>query len=229
MRRHSLRALALVGALTALSLPVFAATQTASACSTPNCQVIVPIGGVPVDTFFSPISATSNGATFAETQITGEQTAPIVVPGSLSVSINDQRGNNQGLDVELSSTGFSSSLSLVTIPATDLSITAVTSTLTFCGPLVNSGCSSIGTAPGAVGATLGGTVPVPVAVACPAEAIGMGMYDVGVDMNLTLQPGTPEAEAFEFAPISWFGNFTVTINEGPSVDFGALGCGGTVG
>lgn len=227
MRRHSLRALALVGALTALSLPVFAATQTASACAEPNCQIIVPIGGVPVDTYYSPISATSNGASFAETALTGEQTT-IIVPGTLSLSIADWRGNNQGFDVQVYSDGFTNSLANgFSIPATDLTVAGVTPVLTTCMGVGVVGCSDLSAAPGAVGMMLDATTNPVVAVACPAEAIGFGMYNLGVDMTLTLT-GT-DAEIFGSAPASWYTDFFVTINEGPSVDFGGLGCGGTVG
>jgi hypothetical protein len=217
-----LRALALVGALTALSLPVFAATQTASACAEPSCQIIVPIGGVPVDTYYSPISATSNGASFNETALAG-QVAPIVVPGSLSISIADWRGNNQGLDVQVYSDGFSSSLANgYVIPATDLTVAGVNAVLTTCMGVGVVGCSSIGTAPGAIGAMLDAATNPVVAVACPDEAIGFGMYNVGVDMTLTLN-GT-DAEIFGSAPASWYTDFFVTINEGAGVNFGALGC-----
>lgn len=222
MRRHSLRALALVGALTALSLPVFAATQTASACAEPGCQIIVPIGGVPVDTYYSPISATSNGASFAETALAG-QVSPIIIPGSLSVSIADWRGNNQGFDVQVYSDGFSSSLANgYVIPATDLTVAGVTPVLTACMGVGVVGCSTLGTAPGAIGATLDAATNPVVAVACPAEAIGFGMYNLGVDMTLTLN-GT-DAEIFGSAPASWYTDFFVTINEGAGVDFGSLGC-----
>lgn len=223
MRRHSLRALALVGALTALSLPVFAATQTASACAEPGCQIIVPIGGVPVDTYYSPISATSNGASFAETALAG-QVSPIIIPGSLSVSIADWRGNNQGFDVQVYSDGFNSSLADgYTIPATDLTVSAVTSTLTACLGEGTPGCSSIDTAPGAVGSMLDSATNPVIAVACPISATDDGLYNVDLAMDLNLN-GT-DAEIFGSTPASWYTNFYVTINEGPDLDFGTLGCG----
>lgn len=224
MRRHTFRALVLAGALAALSVPVFSATQNASACSNPGCSITVPIGGVPIDTYFSPISITASSATFAEYQLTGEQTS-LTLPGSLSVSVADLRGNNQGWDLSVSSTGFSSSLSSVSIPGSDLSVTGVTSTLTSCVGVGATGCSTIQTVTSGMSATLDMN-PI-VAVACPAEAVGLGYYDIGVNMNLNLSGQA--AEVFTFAPASWYGNFSVTVNEGTSFNPGTDGCGSTVG
>lgn len=224
MRRHALRSLVLIAALAALSVPVFSATQNASACSNPGCTITVPIGGVPIDTYYSPISITASSASFNEYPLAG-QPMSVTLPGSLSLSVADWRGNNQGFDVSLSSTGFASSLSTTTIPASDISVTSVTSTLTGCLGVGTPGCSSIMTTPAAVGSTLD-TSPV-VAAACPAEAIGFGMYDVGVGLSLNLS-GTA-AEIFGSAPASWYGSFSVTVNEGTMFNAAADGCGGTVG
>lgn len=220
MRRQALRALVLIGALGALSVPVFSATQSASACSNPGCVIGVPIGGVPIDTFYSPITITASAAWFDETQLRGEpHPAAVSVPGGVTLSVADWRGNNQGWDAFLGSSGISGPNGN-TFPASALAVTGVSAADTGCMGLYAPTCSSAVPNASAIGATLD-TSPV-VAYACPVVGMGFGTHDVGANLSLNLT-GTA-AELFASAPASWYTNLTVSVEEGTSAAFNTL-CG----
>ena len=220
MRRYALRAMVLAGALTALSVPVFSATQQASACSNPGCVVGVPIGGVPIDTFYSPITITASAAWFDETQLSGEpHPAAVSVPGGLTLSVADWRGNNQGWDAYISSSGVSGPNGNA-FPASALAVTGVSAADTGCMGLYSPMCSSATANSGAIGATLD-TSPV-LAYACPVVGMGFGTHDVGANLSLNLS-GTA-AELFASPPASWYANFTVSVEEGTSAAFNSM-CG----
>jgi hypothetical protein len=103
MARRSLRALILVGALTALSIPVFSASGTASACSNPDCSVFISGGSSGIDTFISPLSASFGSISFPETPTQAQlgPTATTTLVGSVELTVTDLRGNNQGFSVYL--------------------------------------------------------------------------------------------------------------------------------
>jgi len=217
MRRLVLRALILAAALTALAVPVFRVTgtsgssviPTASACSVPTCVFTTTVTGA-LNTFFSPITITVSSVTISEIQLHGEVATTTTVPGSLTLAVNDLRGNNEGFVVSVSSSGFSCTVpnfcTGTAIAASDLSVTSPpTATLTSCIGM----CAPIKGLPGAVGKTL--DMPVAVAAQCPAELIGLGLYSVSVPWTATLS--ATEAEAFNFFPASYSGTFFLSVDE----------------
>jgi hypothetical protein len=213
MRRHAFRALILAGALVAVSLPVVSGTLTpASACSNPGCTTSGGSTGPILDTYYSPITVTVGATTINEYQLTGEPTGPVTLPGnSLTISINDRRGNNEGWALSLTSGGLfctdanfcAGATGGIDIPASDLQVTASDPSLVSCVGLC---ATAVGTG---VDSTLDGN-PV-VAYACPAELIGMGLYSVPVTFNVNLS--LQEAENFYFFPASYGGSFTATVDE----------------
>lgn len=214
--RHFARSLALVGALAALSIPVFSLTQgtpKASACSNPGC-VITIVGGSGFDTYISPLTATIGTATFAELPTMAQPSPSTVVTttGALGFTVYDLRGNNQGFTAYLSCTGadmgmpcLSSSQAPAGIPASAVSVA---------GPTLASGALFFGDGIGApIGLDASGsTLDSPVAVGgeCYAEVIGQGIYDFDVPLMLSL--AFPYNE-YVTLPVSFFGNFTLTVVE----------------
>jgi hypothetical protein len=73
----------------------------------------------------------------------------------------------------------------------------------------------------------GGTLDMmqPVAGECPAEVIGQGIYNVTVPLALTL---TGLQVEYLTLPVSWTGNFDLTIVEGPSSGGVPSGCTGAL-
>jgi len=211
MHRHAFRTLILAGALT-LFVPVFSATHIASACSNPGCTTTTTISGV-IDTYVSPISLSLASASIAE-RATTAQASSVSLAGSVSFTVLDARGNNEGWIASLVANGFSSSLfPLLPIAGSSLTVTATpTVVLTCYGPY---GCGpGVGIAPAAM-SNLGTAQPV--AAECPIESIGEGSYAVSVPVNVTVTGLT--AEKLGSYPASWFGSFTASVMEGqdPSV------------
>lgn len=213
-----IRALVLACAITAMSVPLFNASNPASACSNPGCVVTATTSGQ-IETYVSPISVTAVTTTFAE-RATTSQVSSVTIPGSLSFTVLDARGNNEGFVSSVTSTNFTSSLfPLLPISNTAILITAPPTVSSICyGP---GKCSlGIGLA-SSVGANMG-TDPA-VAVECPLESIGEGQYAVTVPLSLTVTGLT--AEKLGSYPASYFGSFTVSVAEGQQLSsFATYGC-----
>jgi hypothetical protein len=216
MRRLALRALILAAALTTLAVPVFrmsgtpgsSVISTASACSVPGCVFTSTVTGA-FNTFFSPITITVSSVTMQEFHLHGEQTTGVSLPGTLTLSVNDLRGNNEGFVVSVSSGGFSCTVpnfcTGTAIAASDLSVSSVTASLASCIGM----CAAITGLSSAVGKTL--DMPVAVAAQCPAELIGLGLYNISVGYTASLSAS--EAEAFTFFPASYSGTFSLSVDE----------------
>jgi hypothetical protein len=145
----------------------------------------------------------------AEHQLSGQPASAISVPATLSLSVNDRRGNNQGFVVSVSSNGFSTRLSSTAIPPSSVTVSNVSSTLAACLGVGNISCSPVIPLPTSYGKSLDGLVSI--AAQCPSANIGMGIYNIGVGLNVGLTGST--AEVFDFAPASWYGSFNVAVDE----------------
>lgn len=217
MRRLVLRALILAAALVALAVPVFRVTgtpgfsaiPTASACSVSGC-VLTNTTSTTFNTFFSPItvSVSSN----VEVQLHGELTSGATIPGTLTIAVNDLRGNNEGFEVSLESNGFTCTVanlgnfcSGTAVAASDIAVTSVAASTASCIGF----CAAITADSTAVGSTLDSLVEV--ATQCPAELVGLGLYDINVGWTATLSAA--EAEALSFFPASYDASWTVTVDE----------------
>jgi hypothetical protein len=232
MRRNAFRALVVAGAVMALSIPVLTAPNSAAACSNAGCSVTIT-GSSTWDVFISPLTATIGTAVFAESQ-TGPElplSSSVTIPGSLGFTVYDLRGNNQGFVAYLSCTGAASSLPCMTsslaptgngaqIMASQFTVGGVASVQTI--PFFGDGAGA-GVAIDSTGGTLDAMQPV--AGECPAEVIGQGIYNVTVPLNLTLSGLQVE---YLTLPVSWTGNFDLTIVEGPASG-GVPSTGCTVG
>lgn len=221
MRRHALRSLVLAGALVALAVPVFSMTNTASACSQAGglCSVTIT-GSSTWDTFISPLTATIGTAVFAESATAAELPpgSTATVSGSLGFTVYDLRGNNQGFVAYLQCTGATTGAPCMTsslapsgngaqIGASQFAIAGAASvqTIPFFGQSFGTGVSV---------ASTGGTLDImqPVAGECPVEGIGQTIYNVTVPLRLTL---TGLQVEYLTLPVSWTGNFDLTVMEGP--------------
>jgi hypothetical protein len=215
------------GALVALAVPVV--SGSASACSNAGCSITIT-GGSTFDTYISPLTATIGTSAFNEMATTAEPApgSTITVTGSLGFTVYDLRGNNQGWVAYLSCTGASSGAACMTsslapsgngaqIGASQFSIAgpATVQTIPFFGQSFGPGVGLDAT---------GGTLDTMQAVAgeCPVEGIGQGIYNVSVPLNLVL---TGLQVEYVTLPVSWTGNFDLTIIEGPaSGGVPATGC-----
>jgi hypothetical protein len=222
-----LRLVVLAGVLAALAVPAatlpipgVAALQTVSACSTPSCVITGTVSGA-IDTYYSPITLSVTSVVIAEHQLTGQPTTTVSVPGTLSLSINDRRGNNEGFVVSVSSNGFSTRLSSTMIPPSSITVSNVTSTLAACLGVGNIACSPVIPLPASYGKSLDS--PVSIAAQCPSTSIGMGLYNIGMGLNVGLSGST--AEVFGFAPASWYGSFNVAVDESLPAVQGVCGVG----
>jgi len=218
MQRQLLRAVVLVGALAAVSLPTLGAPGAASACSNPGCVVTVGTPGQ-IETYVSPISVTAATATFAE-RATTAQVSSVSIPGTLSFTVLDARGNNEGFVASVSAMTFTSTLfPLLPIPPKSITVaSAPTVTMTCYGPY------ACGTGIG-LGSSVGQTMAAspPVAVECPLASIGEGQYAVSVPLNITATGIA--AEKLGSYPASYYGGFTVSVAEGqPVASFAGFGC-----
>jgi len=218
MRRNAFRALVVAGAVMALGLPVLTAPNTASACSQPGDVCSVSITGSSTwDVFISPLTATIGTAVFSESQVATELplTSTVVIPGALGFTVFDLRGNNQGFVTYLSCTNGVACMASSLAPAGNGAQIAA-------GQFTIAGPAQVQTIP-FFGVGFGKGVPIdstggalnmlqPVAGECPAETIGQAIYNVNVPLNMALAGLQVE---FLTLPVSWNGNFTLTIIEGP--------------
>src|SRR5439155_7515551 len=157
------------------------------------------------NTVFSPITVTVTSVTIAEIQLMGEVGTTTTIPGSLTFSVNDRRGNNEGFVLSLMSNGFSCTVPSVctgtAIAASDVSVTSLSASVapTTCWPVVPPafGCGNVSGIMSSVGKTLDTLVPI--YVQCPTEVIGMALYDLPVGFQASLSAA--EAEMFAFLPI----------------------------
>jgi hypothetical protein len=227
--RHAFRTLILASALVALSVPVFSVTHSVSACSNPDCSTSSTGSGT-IDIYFSPLEVGTPTIVCDEVQLSGEHNN-YFSGCDLTFHTLDPRGNNEGFLVSVSSDGFSNSLAYdsatgqhVKIPAGDLTFAEADAVLTHCfGVLPGVACENVKAVKGNYGRTLSkGSLPV--LVGCPIEAIGKGRWHNHVRLNLTV-PDSDVGLIFGEDALSWTGNFTVTLSEGPSIDFvGTFGC-----
>jgi hypothetical protein len=227
--RYAFRTLILAGALVALSVPVFSVTHSASACSNPRCTTSVTGSGT-IDSYFSPLEVDTPTIVCDEVQLSGEHNN-YFSGCDLTFSTLDPRGNNEGFLVSVASGGFSSSLAydsatgtFVNIPAGDLTFAEADALLTHCyGLRPGPACEAVKAVTGNYGRTLSST-SLPVLVACPVDATGKGRWANHVRLNLTV-PDAGVGLIFGEDALSWTGNFTVTLSEGPAIDFtGTYGC-----
>jgi hypothetical protein len=206
----------LVGvAVVGLSLPV-ASMQKASACDVNtlnNCTGTITVTGIG-DTNTSPMTFTVGTPAFSETLLAGE--VAYAIPGSLSIALDDLRGNNEGFVVQLSANDGHAAGANVAIPSSDYSVTSSTPTNGFCGVSYSSGACEI----------LAGYVPssdlssyqtVGCAAALTSGAEGYGMYtlDVGLLLGIPLNQ-QPLNEVFGTNPKSWLHSFNVQVLQGPA-------------
>ena len=126
-----------------------------------------------------PIYATVVGATFSEPSLSSDAST-VTETGTLTFTVSDESGLNPGWVAHASSTDFVSSLTLVTIPASDLAVSSLPVVRTAC----TGACSAGQPIPSSVGTTFD-TNPA-VAVACPAQVTGTGTYTVSVPFVLTV-------------------------------------------
>jgi hypothetical protein len=230
--RYAFRTLILAGALVALSVPVFSVTHSVSACSTPNCTVKSTGNGM-IDSYFSPLEVGAPIIICNEVQLNGEHhNGNYFSSCSLNFTTLDPRGNNTGFLVSVSSDGFSSSLAydsatgnLVKIPAGNLALAEADAQLTHCYGLTASvACENVKAVTGNYGKLLSSTSSLPVLVACPADVTGKGQWNNHVQLNLTVSDATGVGMIFGAEALKWTGNFTVTLSEGPTIDFTGNGC-----
>lgn len=223
MRRHALRALILSGALVALSIPVFNAVSV-SACDVNvlnSCTGSSGGSGI-LDTVTSPMTFTVGTASFSETALAGE--VAYSIPGSLSIALQDMRGNNSGFAVQLSANDASAPGANVVIPASDFTVTSSTATNGFCGVSATGGaCETL------VGILPTGDLSSPqtIGVACAltngAEGYGMFTLDEGLLLGIPLSQ-QPLNEIFGTNPKEWNISFNVSVLQGAAGAAVAPGC-----
>lgn len=234
MRSKLFRALALAGALTALSIPVASATHVA-ACSTGSTCSTSSSGTGSLDSFVSPLSVSSPTSNIERP--TSAQTTAITLTGYVGFSVTDPRGNDQGFAVSLSTSGYSSSLVSTDVSASDVSVvgtpsvdlTCFTREALVCAPAMgyydpSAQSESLDTTSSSLG-TFDGPI---VAVQCPLESIGFGVYSVMVPIQVSMTGMT--AELFGSLPFSYDATYTATVYEGGlgnsanPFSFVSLGC-----
>jgi hypothetical protein len=243
MRQHAFRALIVAGALVALSVPALNVASdvpgvhlisSALACSIPgksdaDCSTTVPIIGVPLNSFYSPPVLSANPVVFNQTKVGGE--ANVAIPGSVTLTVNDLRGNNAGFAVSLAAgdnttpnclTGYAGN-----IPAADCLLQnsqpngGGTGPGPFCKGLYGYtpvGCETITNTglglPAAPGLTL--NIARYVAYGCPVQGHGLGLYNIPVNLLIALPADSPENIAFNGTG-TWNPHFTATLTEGSSL------------
>jgi hypothetical protein len=243
MRQHAFRALIVAGALVALSVPALNAASvlpgvdlisSTSACSyqtAPSCFTTVPITGVPVDSFYSPPVLSATPVVFNETKVGGE--ANVAIPGGVTLTVNDLRGNNAGFAVSLLA-GDNAATDCLTgyagnIPAADcllLNSSPNGGAGPFCQGLYGypPGCEAITNAnlglPAAQGLPL--NIARYVAYACPVKGHGLGLYSIPVNLLIALPADSPANIAFNSTG-TWNPHFTAILTEGSSLLGGSDG------
>jgi hypothetical protein len=239
MRQHAFRALIVAGALVALSVPALNVASvlpgvhlipSASACSLPdrsdaNCFTTVPIPGVPVDSFYSPPVLSATPVVFHQTRVGGE--ADVAIPGGVTLTVNDLRGNNAGFAVSLAAgdnmTPNCLTGSAANVPAADCLVQNSQpngGTGPFCKGLYGYTpvCEAITNANLGLPATPGLMLDTAryVAYGCPVQGHGLGLYNIPVNLLIALPADSPENIAFN-ATGTWNPHFTAILTEGRSL------------
>lgn len=214
MRSKFIRALAVAGALTALSIPVVNAGQ-ASACSTGATCSTSNNGGGTLDSYVSPLSVSSPTSNI-ERATTAQVPGTITLNGTVGFTVEDPRGNDQGFAVALSSTDYNSSLfnfkPAVAASAVNVTGPAAVVMTCFTNPLEGLACAAAhGYYDPAAQAETMDANPI-VAVQCPTQSIGFGAYAVNVPISAKVT-GTA-AELFGSLPVSLDATYMATVYEG---------------
>jgi len=216
MRLDIKRMLIVGAAVVGLSLPVATMSQTASACdvnSLNTCSGTTTVSGVG-DTVTSPMTFTVGTPAFSETMLAGE--VNYTIPGSLSIALDDMRGNNEGFVVQLSANAGTAPGTNVTIPASDYTVTSSTATNGFCGVSYASGASE--TLTGYVpSGDLGSYQTIGCASYLASGEEGYGMYTLDEGLSLSIPTSQhPLNEIFGTNPKSWVHSFNVAVLQGPA-------------
>ncbi len=216
-----------VGAQAGFKLPVIpAATPTAaptsvSSGSTSTAVTSTVTTGSSFETFISPITATLAAVTFTELPTMAElpPSATVTLTWTVSFTVFDLRGNNQGWVAYLACQNAASGAPCMTsslapsnngaqIAASQFAVAGLASVQTI--PLFGD-VFSPGIAIDSTGKTL--DTPQPVAGACPVEGIGQAIYKVSVPIKVTL---TGLQLHYLTLPVSWTSSIAVTIIEAPA-------------
>jgi len=216
MRRH-FRTLALIGALAAMSIPVFNATHKADACAPTSCIVRI-VGGSVYDQYISPLTATIGTVNFGERATIAQPpaTQTVTVTGFLNFTVYDLRGNNQGFStyVQCANPCLTSPQFPPGVPASAFSVA---------GPVLDDVDLLLGDGTGdeggdfianPTGASLASSVLVGGECAFPTIGDSAYLATLPVRMVLggTVAGGLPLNEILTL-PISFDGNFILTVVE----------------
>jgi len=216
MRRH-FRALALIGALAAMSIPAFNVTHKAAACAPSSCVVRI-VGGSVYDQYISPLTATLGTVNFGErgtiAQLPATQT--VTVTGFLGFTVYDLRGNNQGFStyIQCANPCLTSPQFPPGVPAGAFSVA---------GPVQDDVALLLGDGTGDEGGDFvanptGASLASPVLVGgeCQFPIIGESAYIANLPVRMvlggTVAGGLPLNEILTL-PISFDGNFILTVVE----------------
>jgi hypothetical protein len=204
-------------------------TQTSTSTSSSSSSSSSSAGGTTTtvttgssfDTFISPLTATLGTITFNELPTSAELplSATATLYGTVTFTVYDLRGNNQGWVAYLACQNAGSAAPCMTsslapsgngaqITANQFAVAGLASVQTV--PLFGDAFGP-GIAIDSTGKTL--DTPQPVAGACPVEGIGQAIYKVSVPIKVTL---TGLQLEFLTLPVSWTSNLAVSIIEGPA-------------
>jgi len=224
LRRHAIRALALTGALLALSVPVLSATSggsgfgfaiPVSACSGPDntCSATSTISGT-VGSFYSGITISPQTSNDVETQLCGEPgTNPscpstVTIPANLAFGISDYRGQAQGLSVFVGGPGTIFQSAPGTPAMYSFSVGGSAFVIAPPGPSTTNSCFGACSPLVANPLSVGMNLAAPVCVASAAENLGdYGLADYGVNVPYNIVLSGFAAEEYGLLP----GRYTTAI------------------
>lgn len=211
-----------IGVLIAPAQPVLGGLSWTGTCSEPGCSRVLQLASTSTAAgFIGPITATIAPVVFGSLPVQGSLSATqtITIPGTLAITVDDMRGNNQGFSVSIRC-GEDSLAPCFTSPRAPAGIPA--SSVSIAGQTLSRGVlfygDGIGQAIGldATGHSLDNSSVV--GGACPRAIIGQGIYQYDVPLLLTLQyPATD----YVTLPVGFTAHFYVTVTE----DVSPVGCG----